>query len=41
MDFGTILQQLGSGMSRILKEYDKSIFHISEHFIKVVNKDAL
>ena len=22
-------------MSRILKEYDKSIFHISEHFIKV------
>ena len=29
------VEQLGSGMSRILKEYDKSIFHISEHFIKV------
>lgn len=30
-----LVEQLGSGMSRILKEYDKSIFHISEHFIKV------
>lgn len=30
-----LVEQLGSGMSRILKMYDKSIFHISEHFIKV------
>ena len=30
-----LVEQLGSGMSRILKEYDKSIFHIAEHFIKV------
>ena len=30
-----LVEQLGSGMSRILKEYDKSIFHISKHFIKV------
>ena len=30
-----LVEQLGSGMSTILKEYDKSIFHISEHFIKV------
>ncbi len=30
-----LVEQLGSGMSRILKVYDKSIFHISEHFIKV------
>ena len=29
------VEQLGSGMSRILKVYDKSIFHISEHFIKI------
>lgn len=40
-----LVEQLGSGMSRILKVYDKSIFHISEHFIKVefpfsVPKDA-
>jgi len=28
--------QLGSGMSRILRFYDKSIFNISDHFIKVV-----
>ena len=31
-----LVEQLGSGMSRILKVYDKSIFQISEHFIKVV-----
>lgn len=30
-----LVEQLGSGMSRILKMYDKSIFNISEHFIKV------
>lgn len=30
-----LVEQLGSGMSRILKVYDKNIFHISEHFIKV------
>lgn len=30
-----LVEQLGSGMSRILKVYDKSIFQISEHFIKV------
>lgn len=31
-----LVEQLGSGMSRILKSYDKSIFQISEHFIKAV-----
>ncbi|MCH4153989.1 MAG: putative DNA binding domain-containing protein [Saccharofermentans sp.] len=31
-----LVEQLGSGMSRILKVYDKDIFHISDHFIKVV-----
>lgn len=30
-----LVEQLGSGMSRILKVYDKNIFKISEHFIKV------
>lgn len=30
-----LVGQLGSGMSRILKVYDKNIFKISEHFIKV------
>lgn len=31
-----LVEQLGSGMSRILKAYDKSIFQISDHFIKVI-----
>ena len=31
-----LVEQLGSGMSRILRFYDKSIFNISDHFIKVV-----
>jgi len=31
-----LVEQLGSGMSRILKAYDKEIFQISDHFIKVV-----
>lgn len=31
-----LVEQLGSGMNRILKAYDRSIFDISEHFIKVV-----
>ena len=30
-----LVEQLGSGMSRILKAYDRNIFNISEHFIKV------
>ena len=30
-----LVEQLGSGMSRILKVYDKSIFKITDHFIKV------
>lgn len=30
-----LVEQLGSGMSRILSVYDKGIFDISEHFIKV------
>lgn len=30
-----LVEQLGSGMSRILKVYDKSIFYITDHFIKV------
>ena len=31
-----MVEQLGSEMSRILRSYDKSIYQISEHFIKVV-----
>lgn len=31
-----LVEQLGSGMSRILKAYDRDIFQISEHFIKAV-----
>lgn len=31
-----LVEQLGSGMSRILNVYDKTIFEISEHFIKVI-----
>jgi len=31
-----LVEQLGSGMSRILRFYDKNIFAISDHFIKVV-----
>ena len=31
-----LVEQLGSGMSRILKFYDKNIFEISEHYIKVI-----
>ena len=30
-----LVEQLGSGMSRILRYYNKDIFEISEHFIKV------
>lgn len=30
-----LVEQLGSRMSRILKVYEKNIFQISEHFIKV------
>lgn len=30
-----LVEQLGSGMSRILKYYDRNIFKISDHFIKV------
>lgn len=31
-----LVEQLGSGMSRILKYYDKDIFEISDHFIRVI-----
>ncbi|WP_196598179.1 ATP-binding protein [Pectinatus frisingensis] len=31
-----LVEQLGSGMNRILQAYPRSVFHISEHFIKVV-----
>lgn len=31
-----LVEQLGSGMSRILKAYDRNIFQISDHFIKAV-----
>lgn len=31
-----LVEQLGSGMGRILKAYDKSIFKISENFLRVV-----
>ena len=30
-----LVEQLGSGMSRILKAYDRSIFEITDHFIRV------
>jgi predicted HTH transcriptional regulator len=30
-----LVEQLGSGMNRILKVYDKSIFKISEHFFEI------
>jgi predicted HTH transcriptional regulator len=30
-----MVEQLGSGMSRILKAYDRSIFHFSDHFLIV------
>lgn len=30
-----LVEHLGSGMSRILKEYTREIFEISEHFIRV------
>ncbi len=31
-----LVEQLGSGMSRILEAYGKDIFHISDNFIKVI-----
>ena len=31
-----LVEQLGSGMSRILNAYDRTVFEISEHFIKVI-----
>ncbi len=31
-----LVEQLGFGMSRILSAYERDIFEISEHFIKVV-----
>lgn len=31
-----LVEQPGSGMSRILDAYDKTVFEISEHFIKVI-----
>lgn len=31
-----LVEQLGSGMSRILQFYNRNIFEISEHFIKVI-----
>ena len=33
--FFDLVEQLGSGMNRILRSYDRSIFRISEHFIRV------
>ncbi len=30
-----LVEQLGSGMGRIMKVYGRSVFHISQHFIKV------
>ena len=34
-DVGPV-EQLGFGMSRILKAYDKDIFRITDHFIKAI-----
>lgn len=31
-----LVEHLGSGMGRILKKYDKSIFTISQNYIKIV-----
>lgn len=31
-----LVEQLGSGMSRILQSYDRSIFEISDHYIKAI-----
>ena len=31
-----LVEQLGSGMSRILQFYDRNVFEIKEHFIKVI-----
>lgn len=31
-----LVEQLGSGMSRILNSYDRTVFEISEHFIRVI-----
>ena len=31
-----LVEQLGSGMSRILQSYNRDIFEISDHFIKVI-----
>ncbi len=31
-----LVEQLGPGMSRILQSYDRDIFEISDHFIKVI-----
>lgn len=31
-----LVEQLGSGMSRILDAYDRTVFEISEHFMKVI-----
>lgn len=36
-----LVEQLGSGMSRILQSYDFSIFGISDHFIKVISPFSL
>jgi len=33
-----LVEQLGSGMNRIMRVYDKSIFKISEHFFEVCFK---
>jgi ATP-dependent DNA helicase RecG len=30
------VEHLGSGMNRILRAYDKSIFHLSENFVEIV-----
>lgn len=30
-----LVEQLGSGMHRILSAYDSSIFHISDHFFEI------
>lgn len=30
-----LVEHLGSGMARILRAYDRSVFHFSEHFMEV------
>ncbi|MGB7568122.1 MAG: hypothetical protein WBM07_09690 [Chitinivibrionales bacterium] len=36
-----LVEHLGSGMNRILKAYDRSIFHVSDNFLEMELKTQL